>query len=93
VVIPAYTLQQSITEIGSIPTSVLMPLVTAVALGFEWAGGLELSLIGVVAILLQCVAIMHVSLSLGTARTKLKEAPQTVGADLAPKPASIQRSV
>jgi drug/metabolite transporter (DMT)-like permease len=93
VVIPAYTLQQSITEIGSIPTSVLMPLVTAVALGFEWAGGLELSLIGVVAILFQCVAIMHVSLSLGTVRTKLKEAPRTVGADLAPKPASIQRSV
>ncbi|WP_375411092.1 hypothetical protein [uncultured Bradyrhizobium sp.] len=82
VVIPAYTLQQSITEIGSIPTSVLMPLVTAVALGFEWGGGLELSLIGVVAILVQCVAIMKVSLSLGATRNKMKGLTPTIGGDL-----------
>ena len=68
VIIPAYTLQRSISELGSVPTSILMPLVPAVALGFEWAGGVLLSGLGMGAIVLQCLAIMWLSFSLAKAR-------------------------
>lgn len=71
VVIPVWSMQQSIAKIGSVPTSVFMPLVPAVALAFEWGGGLPLSALGIAAIILQCAAIMGLAVSLAHARARL----------------------
>jgi drug/metabolite transporter (DMT)-like permease len=68
VVIPAYTLQLSIVRLGAVPTSVLMPLVPVFALFFEWGANIPLTVAAILAMTLQCVAIMWVSFALARAR-------------------------
>jgi drug/metabolite transporter (DMT)-like permease len=68
VVVPVFALQLSITRLGAVPTSVLMPLVPVLALLFEWGARITLTPAAVVAMTLQCAAIMWVSLVLARVR-------------------------
>jgi drug/metabolite transporter (DMT)-like permease len=91
VIIPAYSLQLSIGSIGSVPTSVLMPLVPIIALGFEWGAGLPLSGTAVAAMAMQCLAIMWVSFArrqrgAAPAPERVIDAPGLVPAAAGPKP-------
>lgn len=68
VMVPVWMLQQSITKIGGVRTSILIPLVPITALTLEWREGVTVSIPALVAICLQCGAIMWTSLSLARAR-------------------------
>ncbi|MBP2314309.1 drug/metabolite transporter (DMT)-like permease [Azospirillum soli] len=75
VMVPVWMLQQSITKIGGVRTSVLIPLVPITALALEWREGVTVSFPALVAICLQCAAIMWTSLSLARARQAVAAAP------------------
>ncbi|WP_053078339.1 hypothetical protein [Methylobacterium tarhaniae] len=83
VILPAYSLQLSISNIGSVTTSVLMPLVPIAALGFEWCAGLPMSVVTITAMVGQCFAIMWVSFA---RRQRMPDRPAT-SADPVPLPA------
>ncbi len=84
VVVPVFALQLSITRLGAVPTSVLMPLVPVLALLFEWGARITLTPLAVAAMTLQCAAIMWMSLALARIRSRT-----AAGADLARAPAVL----
>lgn len=61
VMLPSYLLQQSILKIGGVRTSILLPLVPAVAMLIETREGFVLSPLALLLLLLQCGAMMFVS--------------------------------
>jgi drug/metabolite transporter (DMT)-like permease len=61
VVLPSYLLQQSILKIGSVRTSVLLPLVPAVAMLLETREGFAFSPLALLLLTLLCGAMMFVS--------------------------------
>lgn len=74
IMLPSYLLQQSILKIGSVRTSVLLPLVPAVAMLLEAREGLVFSPLALLLLLLQCGAMMFVSWILIRHRAKTSAA-------------------
>ncbi|MEQ8966354.1 MAG: hypothetical protein RID91_11055 [Azospirillaceae bacterium] len=83
VIIPVWTLQQSILKIGGVRTSVLIPLVPITALALEWREGVPVSVPALVSIGLQCAAIMWVSWVLARLRQAKPATPQPAAATAA----------
>ncbi len=74
IMLPSYLLQQSILKIGSVRTSVLLPLVPAVAMLLEAREGWAFSPLALLLLTLQCAAMMFVSWLLIRHRAKASAA-------------------
>lgn len=61
VIIPIFMIQASITKIGGVRTSVLIPLVPITAMLLEWWKGFSMVPLAIIMTGLQCLAIMYAS--------------------------------